>query len=214
MLQTLFTNASEVQRRSDGVRFGAASVALHVFAIGLIAFGLRHHAWVAPYKLPGSAHGTNFVVAYLPDRAPGQSAAVKKAEPNPKDSPLIPAVTNRVAKAESPAAVNTQPSPNPNATTGADALGSGNITIALTSYFPSPHPDLSALPPGTRGDVILMATIGTDGKISDLKLMSGLGYGVDEAVIATVEQWVFHPALLDGHPVASQQELHFHYARG
>lgn len=215
MVHTLFTNTSETQDRSARMRFGAVSLALHALVLGLIALALRHRTgWIAPYKLPGSPHGTNFVVAYLPDRAPEQSAAAKKAELKPKDDPLTPVLAKRVAKAAAPAAANTLASPNPNATTGADALGSGNITIALTSYFPPPHPDLSPLPPGTRGDVILMATIGTDGKISDLKLVSGLGHGVDEAVIATVEQWVFHPALQDGHPVASQQELHFHYARG
>ncbi len=45
-------------------------------------------------------------------------------------------------------------------------------------------------------------------------MVSGLGYGVDETVIATVEQWVFHPALASGRPVASEQELHFHYEKG
>lgn len=206
---------SVLQSSDPAHRAVAASILVHLVAIGLVAIALHHRpAWVAPYKLPGSPHGTNFVVAYLPDRAPEQSAAAKKAELKPRENPLTPALPKRVAKAAAPAAANTQSSPNPNATSGADALGSGNITIALTSYFPPPHPDLSPLPPGTRGDVILMATIGTDGKISDLKLVSGLGYGVDETVIATVQQWVFHPALQDGRPVASQQELHFHYARG
>ena len=155
MLHSLFAESSENQHRPDNStarRGGGISVAVHLIAIALIAIALHHRAaWVAPYKLPGSPHGSNFVVAYLPDRAPQQSAAAKKAELKPKDSPLTPALAKRVARAAAPATSNTQASPNPNATTGADALGSGNITIALTSFFPPPHPDLSPLPPGTRG---------------------------------------------------------------
>ncbi len=60
----------------------------------------------------------------------------------------------------------------------------------------------------------MRVVIDTNGKISDLKMMSGLGDGIDETVISTVQQWVFHPALQNGHPVASEQELHFHYERG
>jgi len=38
-----------------------------------------------------------------------------------------------------------------------------------------------------------------------------LGYGVYGKVAETVRTWVFHPAIKDGVPVASMQELHFHY---
>jgi protein TonB len=33
-------------------------------------------------------------------------------------------------------------------------------------------------------------------------------------VIATIRQWTFNPANRDGHPIASEQELHFHYEKG
>jgi periplasmic protein TonB len=108
---------------------------------------------------------------------------------------------------------NSPASPNPNSTTGADSLGSGNINIALVSFFPSPRPDLSALPRGTKGDVILDVVIDTTGKIADIKMTSGLGHGIDETVIATVQQWTFHPATRDGQPIASEQELRFHYEK-
>lgn len=197
-----------------GVRL-AASVAVHAAAVGLIALAMHHAAgWVAPYRLPGRPHGSNFVLAYLPDRAPEQSAAAKKAAVKPTPITPKPSPEVKTAKAVAPAAENSQASPDPNATTGADALGSGNIAIALTSYFPHPKPDLSALPHGTQGDVVLRVVIGVDGKIAEVKMVSGLGYGVDETVIATVEQWVFRPALSNGKPVASEQELHFHYEKG
>lgn len=191
----------------------ALSVLLHGVALVLIALALhRRPAFVAPYKLPGNPNGTNFVVAYVPNRPPEQSVTSSKAQPAHSASPQSHLTAPSTPAL--PAAANTRAMPDPNASSGADALGSGNITIALTSFFPPPKPDLTQLPPGTRGDVILDVTIGTDGHISDIKMLSGLGHGVDETVIATVQQWVFHPALQDGHPVASEQELRFHYTRG
>jgi protein TonB len=97
---------------------------------------------------------------------------------------------------------------------GVDALGEGDISIALMQFFPDPKPDLTRLPHGSRGDVVLEAVIDADGRIAQLTVKQGVGYGVDESVIATVEQWTFHPAMRDGKPIASQQELHFHYERG
>lgn len=103
------------------------------------------------------------------------------------------------------------PSPSPNAITGSDALGSGDIQIALTVYSPSPKPDLSQLPHGTQGEVVLDVTIDPSGKVADLAVLHPLGYGIDNAVLNTVRTWVFHPATENGNPVESVQELHFHY---
>jgi len=93
-------------------------------------------------------------------------------------------------------------------------MGSGNINIALHSFFPTPKPNLSVLPRGTKGDVILDVVIDDTGKIVGITMTTGLGYGVDETVIGTVQRWTFHPATKDGRPVASEQELHFHYEAG
>ena len=210
-------NPAPERTAAMAARRGLLSLALHGAAIAVIALSLKARPhWVAPYRLPGSPHGTNFVVAYLPDRAPEQAAAAHKTPESKPAPPVTPKPTpvERARRAPTPAVANTLASPNPDSATGADALGSGNITIALTAYFPPPHPDLTALPHGTRGDVILRVVIDTNGRISDMKMISGLGHGVDDTVIATVQQWVFHPALQNGRPVASEQELHFHYEHG
>ena len=62
--------------------------------------------------------------------------------------------------------------------------------------------------------MILDAVIDDHGKITQLTLVKGLGSPVDETVIATVQQWTYTPAMKNGVPVASEQELHFHYERG
>jgi len=154
------------------------------------------------------------MVTYLPGRAPVQAST-----PNPKTEPKqaatstpLPTPPRQKTETASPN-TNSPASSNPDSTIGADSLGEGNINIALVSYFPIPKPDLTTLPRGTKGDVILDIVIDTTGKIADIKMASGLGHGIDETVIATVQQWTFHPATRDGQPIASEQELHFHYEK-
>ena len=187
---------------------------LHIL---LLAILIHHHApWVAPIRLPGSEQGTNLLLTYSPGRAPLQSS-IPDAKTAPKLAesttplPTLPTPKHKLTT-DSPN-TNSPVSANPDSTAGADALGSGNINIALARYFPTPRPDLSTLPSGTRGDVILDIVIDTTGKIADIKMTSGLGHGIDESVIATIQQWTFHPATKDGQPVASEQELHFHYEK-
>ena len=96
---------------------------------------------------------------------------------------------------------------------GQSGLGDGDITIALQKYFPYPRPSLSTLPHGAAGDVILTAVIDEHGKITGLTLLQGLGPAIDNEVIQTVNQWTYTPATKNGVPVASVQELHFHYER-
>jgi protein TonB len=194
--------------------YAAISVVLHLLLLGILIH--QRASFVAPIRLPGNEHGTNLMVTYLPGRAPVQAST-----PNPKTEPKqvatnTPLPTPPVPKLETNTAspnTNSPATPNPDSTTGADSLGEGNINIALASYFPTPKPDLSVLPRGTKGDVILDIVIDTTGKIADIKMTSGLGHGIDETIIATVQQWTFKPATRDGQPVASEQELHFHYEK-
>ena len=190
----------------------AISAAAH--AILLIAITYHRGPFIAPVRLPGTEHGTNLMLSYLPGRAPAQSlTANTRPAPKPADTPSpLPAVATPKKSTTTPS-TNSPASDHPDSNSGADARGSGNINIALATYFPAPKPDLSTLPSGTRGDVILDIVIDTTGKVSDIKMTNGLGHGVDETVIATVQQWTFHPATRDGQPVASEQELHFHYEK-
>jgi len=73
---------------------------------------------------------------------------------------------------------------------------------------------LSQLPKGTSGDVIVDVVIDKTGRIAKFTMTKGLGHGVDDTVLATIQQWTFQPATRNGQPVASEQELLFHYVRG
>ncbi len=207
----MITLANPVETRTRPSNLAIASLLIHLCALAVLIHG--HASWVAPMRLPGTEHGTRISIEYLPGQASIQTAMQPaKAQPRkttaaaalPQPSPL-PATPAPVLSAKSLASDHSEPA------AGNDALGSGNVKIALLNFFPTPKPDLSALPHGTRGDVILDIVIDPTGNISNIKMTSGLGHGIDEAVIATVQTWTFHPATKNGQPVASEQELHFHY---
>jgi protein TonB len=191
-----------------------ASSLLHLLLVAALIH--QRASWIAPIRLPGSPQGTNLLLTYSPGKAPLQTSTPNpKTQPRHSESttPLPTPLTQKLEETASSPNTSSPASTQPDSTAGADSLGSGNINIALVSYFPTPKPDLSTLPHGTKGDVILDIVIDTAGKIADIKMASGLGHGIDENVIATVQHWTFHPATKDGQPVASEQELHFHYEK-
>jgi periplasmic protein TonB len=137
------------------------------------------------------------------------SAAVLPTLPEP----ALPHVTSTAAAP----AIRYSPAPPSDAidqTKGSNSWGSEDAQqIALTTYSPSPKPDLSVLPRGVQGDVIVDVTINSDGRIGDLTVLKTVGYGIEVSVVNTVRTWTFQPATRDGVPVASVQELLFHFGR-
>ena len=58
---------------------------------------------------------------------------------------------------------------------------------------------------GVEGEVVLLVTIDTKGKVVAVKVIKGLGYGLDEAAIKAAEKWLYEPATLDGTPIRSKK---------
>jgi periplasmic protein TonB len=214
------------QRRS--VNSTLLSVAVHTVMAGLMVLSLRMHP-AQVFSLPGTDLGTRVELTYMPGRAP-----VPASHPQPKVRPKAvsgpPITPSPVVAKASPDTVHlpplphltvTEASPSPNASSpgsampdsssGSDSYGSGSMQIALTTYSPSPAPDLSALPHGVQGDVVVDVTIDPTGKVADLAVLHTLGYGIESSVIGTLKTWTFRPATKDGNPIASVQELHFHF---
>lgn len=162
------------------------------------------------YRLPGTRQGVEFLAYYAPGSTKlAQSDLPTKAVAAPKPASMTHS-QKAAAKVDNAAAATADRGV---ASSGQSGLGDGDITIALEKYFPHPTPDLSTLPAGAAGDVILDAVIDEHGKVAQLKLLQGLGPAIDQEVIRTVDQWTYTPAMKDGVPVASVQELHFHYER-
>jgi TonB family protein len=55
---------------------------------------------------------------------------------------------------------------------------------------------------GVEGTVTVEAVIGEDGRIIRTRVLKGLGFGLDEVSLASVQQWTFSPATQNGMPVS------------
>lgn len=55
---------------------------------------------------------------------------------------------------------------------------------------------------GIQGAVVFDILIDASGKVRDIKLLEGLGSGLDEAAMAAIKGFVFEPAAIEGKPVA------------
>ena len=189
------------------------SASAHLCLLLCLVFGdgIRLSPAVKPYRLPGTAQGITLLTYYSPGSSrPVVSESQHRSQAKTKPAPAIHPAPSQPQPVQAQA-TQTEAGVGTSVQSG---LGEGDVTIALQSYFPYPKPDLSALPHGTKGDVILNAVIDESGKITELTLLKGLGPAIDESVIATVQQWRYTPAMRRGVPVVSEQELHFHYERG
>ncbi len=182
------------------------SAALHAL---LLAFLVRSgHIHVAPARYPGTREGTHLALVYNPGRA---AAAAVQAPVRPVETPLSHQLKLKPAPAR-PAVTAASSSANAgSSSTGNSALGAGNVTVALATYFPWPRPDLSTLPHGTRGDVIVDVTIDQEGRIVETEVAQSMGAAIDSSVLSAIQTWTFKPATKDGVAVPSEQELLFHF---
>jgi protein TonB len=69
-----------------------------------------------------------------------------------------------------------------------------------------------ALDAKLQGQVRLLLTIGVDGIPADIKVVRGLGRGLDEKAVECLQQWRFKPATRHGEPVDQKVtfEMNFH----
>jgi periplasmic protein TonB len=58
-----------------------------------------------------------------------------------------------------------------------------------------------------KGTAIVCGIVSRDGRIHTTFMDRAIGNGLDEIAIATVKQWKFRPATLDGKPVAATVSL-------
>jgi protein TonB len=91
--------------------------------------------------------------------------------------------------------------------------GNGVDTQSADPAFPvfSPRPpvtDRSLLPELSR-QVIVDVKVSAAGDVLEATLVKGLGNALDQLVLDTVKTWHFHPAMLNGTPVPTEDELIF-----
>jgi len=174
--------------------------------------------FIQPSLLMKGENGKSMSLTYLaPSAAPSPLEAVQAAPHDaklhlPKKQKLKAKPQPQRPQAERDLEAENE-APKSGATNGSmyDGVMSGHdVRPALPLVFPDPpvsHAELE----GAEGDVIIEVTIDENGDVTDTKLLQGLGGSVEQKVIATVRTWHFKPATRDGIPIASRQDVRFHY---
>ena len=122
------------------------------------------------------------------------------ARPN---ASAIPGV-NMNAMSPAPAAPNA-----PSASSAAPRSG-GQIQAAVLIYRKDAEYPKIAKQTGAKGTVTLNATIGADGNIKKVKVVSGHPM-LTNAAVEAVKQWRYRPTLLNGQPVETETEVKINF---
>ena len=198
----------------------ALSFAAHVVAL-LVLIHRSPPVFIMPSDVALGTPGSSGSVIYLAPVGVERPAAAP-AKPNPKLRSAVrkpasiakplPMVQENVSAAESAKLDTTAHGGSPYGTRVPGAPLTGDeITPALPQVFPDPAVSRADLPPGVQGDVIVEVTIDEQGNVVETKLIRGIGYGIEDRVLATLRQWHFRPASKDGVTISSQHIVTFHY---
>ena len=88
---------------------------------------------------------------------------------------------------------------------------SHDVHIALPVHAPDPPIVRAKLPDWIRGDVIVEVTIDEQGHVTNTVVLQTVGFGLEDTVVATLREWKWVPAMVDGLKVASRQDVRFHF---
>lgn len=62
-----------------------------------------------------------------------------------------------------------------------------------------------------QGTVVLSTIVDTDGQIRHVELKKGLGFGLDEQAVRSVQQWKLAPGQIDGIPVRTEAQIEVNF---
>jgi TonB family protein len=213
---------AELQPVSGGnYRPVAWSVAAHLGLLAAVVFYPPKIVQLAPAEV---AHGNgehSYRVVYIApgtedaDTAPPAEPklAFSPAPPAPRPHPKAhkPADHHLTLPADAEVAAQNARAGSPLGTMIDGPITGHEVHVAYPVVFPDPPVVRAELPPGLKGDVIVEVTIDAQGSVVETRILAAIGHGIDEKVVATLRQWRFQPATLDGTPVASKHDVHFHF---
>ncbi len=214
----MFAEVQPAGRWFQNYRLISISVLLH---LGLLVGILVHRAQVSELVASELAYGNGERSSRVVYVAPGDEPI------SPPDNSL--SLTAKIAprrqhvptpkKREQPQPVAANAEVGTQQSRAGSRLGTlidGPITghevhVAYPIVFPDPAISRSLLPAGLQGDVVVEVTIDAQGNVVETRVVQAIGHGLDEKIVSALRQWHFQPATLDGTPVASKHDVHFHF---
>lgn len=230
-LETMFTPIQPVNRRPRLATCG--SVAAH----GLLLLWILHPATprlVAPSFVVNGDHGAYIAHLYWTkqpsrikaDAAPGTSAADSRQQLNARLNWRLRARAAKAAAPEPPhpkiglddqtsapgQAAPARPAGSPLGTILEGPLTGEEVRPALPVVSPDPHVAADELG-GLQGDVVIEVTIDENGNVVQKVVVQSLTPAIDSKVLEALENWRFRPATRNGVPIASKQDVYYHFPR-
>ena len=195
------------------------SVAAH---LGLLAFVVLYRpAPVAliPLSLANGEGTRSYHVIYAPpdgEDAPEDAKLVLShrlaaKRPRPKPSSQKPAPDHLQVPADAEASDHNLRAGSALGTVIDGPVEGHEVRVAYPVIFPDPPVSRSELPPDLKGDVIVEVTIDAEGNVVETRVVQAIGHGIDEKIVTALRLWHYQPATLDGMPVASKHDVHFHF---
>ena len=165
-----------------------------------------HPRLIARIDISGGSHA-------VPIRLPVSSIAAHTRKPSndfeASKKTLIPVEHPQPKKTGGGAPVT----PHKGDGTGQAARGNGAENDDVRPAFPvfSPRPPVTdrSLLPASEQKIVVDVDVNEAGDVVSEKLTRGLGNRLDQIVLDIVKTWRFHPATVNGKPVAAEAELIF-----
>jgi|HubBroStandDraft_5_1064220.scaffolds.fasta_scaffold139800_1 protein TonB len=217
--QPMFTQLTPAIQRKPATILGS-SVAVHLLFLAWVLHS-PEPIFVSPSSVMQGVHGAGLQYLYFPGRAevseqPPQQAHLTWRHPakNAKKPNKQPPVSKVESETEIVAALapNERPAGSPYGSLYYGKATGPEVRPALpiVALDPAIGSDLSN---GIVGDVVVEVTIDEQGKITELKVVQSLSQPIDQLVLAAVSRWQFLPATRNGTPIASKQDVYYHFPR-
>jgi protein TonB len=110
------------------------------------------------------------------------------------------------AQTQPPASVGLANNPNFGEGEGAFRVG-GAVSAPVAISAPNPQYSEEARKAKIQGTCVLSLIVGRNGIPRNIRVVSGLGYGLDEKAIEAVKTWRFKPSQKNGKPVPVQTNI-------
>lgn len=215
----MFSELQPAKSRLKSYRAVGVSVAAHLALLLWIVF---HHPRVVELTPAWLAYGDgshSYRVTYFP---PGGEDASPEAKlvlprettaprPRRRSSAIKPAADHQPVPADAEAAEHNSRAGSPLGTMIDGPISGHEVHVAYPVVYPDPPVARSELPRDLQGDVVIEVTIDSQGNVVEARILQAIGHGIDEKIMATLRQWHYQPATLDGVPVASKHDVHFHF---
>ena len=193
---------------------------VHLLLLSVIAFHNPKVIDLSPAWLAYGDGAHSYQLIYLPqgnDPAPPDAAKLlfprrasrQRPRPQPQTPKAAPEPQQIVADAE--AGEHNSHAGSPLGTMIDGPITGHEVHVAYPVVFPNFSFDRAEFPRDLVGDVVIEVTIDSQGSVVETKIVQAIGHGIDEKIEATLRRWHYQPATLDGTPVASRHDFHYHF---